>query len=40
MAVDGKGFDVDICRTVAAAMFGDADAIEFTIVMERPDLNI
>jgi len=27
-----KGFDVDICRAVAAAMFGDADAIEFTIV--------
>ncbi len=27
-----EGFDVDICRTVAAAMFGDADAIEFTIV--------
>ena len=26
------GFDVDICRVVAAAMFGDADAIEFTIV--------
>ena len=27
-----EGFDVDICRAVAAAMFGDADAIEFTIV--------
>jgi len=27
-----KGFDVDICRAVAAAMFGDADAIEYVIV--------
>ena len=27
-----EGFDVDICRAVAAAMFGDANAIEFTIV--------
>jgi len=27
-----EGFDVDICRAVAAAVFGDADAIEFTIV--------
>ena len=27
-----EGFDVDICRAVAAAMFGDADAIEFTVV--------
>ena len=27
-----EGFDVDICRAVAAAIFGDADAIEFTIV--------
>ena len=26
------GFDVDICRAVAAAVFGDADAIEFEIV--------
>jgi len=26
------GFDVDICRAIAAAMFGDAEAIEFTIV--------
>ena len=26
------GFDIDICRAVAAALFGDADAIEFTIV--------
>jgi len=30
-----EGFDVDICRAVAAAMFGDADAIEFTIVNGR-----
>ena len=27
-----EGFDVDICRAVAAAMFGDVDAIEFTVV--------
>ena len=27
-----EGFDVDICRAGAAAMFGDANAIEFTIV--------
>ena len=27
-----EGFDVDICRAVAAAVFGDADAIEFTVV--------
>ena len=27
-----EGFDVDICRAVAAAVFGDANAIEFTIV--------
>jgi len=27
-----EGFDVDICRAVAAAIFGDADAIEYTIV--------
>ena len=26
-----KGFDVDICRVVAASMFGDATAIEFVI---------
>ena len=26
------GFDVDICRAVAAAIFGDADAIEYVIV--------
>ena len=26
------GFDIDICRAVAAALFGDADAIEFTVV--------
>ena len=26
------GFDVDMCRVVAAAMFGDATAIEFTVV--------
>ena len=26
------GFDVDMCRAVAAAVFGDADAIEFEIV--------
>ena len=26
------GFDVDICRAVAAAVFGDADSIEFEIV--------
>jgi len=30
-----EGFDVDICRAVAAAMFGDADAIEFTVVNGR-----
>ena len=30
-----EGFDVDICRAVATAMFGDADAIEFTIVNGR-----
>ena len=34
-----EGFDVDICRAVAAAMFGDADAIEFTIVNGRHVLN-
>ena len=27
-----EGFDVDICRAVAVAMFGDVDDIEFTIV--------
>ena len=27
-----EGFDVDICRAIAAAVFGDADAIEFEIV--------
>ena len=27
-----EGFDVDVCRAVAAAIFGDADAIEFTVV--------
>jgi len=27
-----KGFDVDICRAVAAAIFGDADAIEYVVV--------
>ena len=27
-----EGFDVDICRAVAAAVFGHADDIEFTIV--------
>ena len=27
-----EGFDVDICRAVAAAIFGDADAIEYVIV--------
>ena len=27
-----EGFDVDICRAVAAAVFGDADNIEFTVV--------
>jgi general L-amino acid transport system substrate-binding protein len=26
------GFDVDICRAVAAAVFGDADAVEYEIV--------
>ena len=26
------GFDVDICRVVATAMFGDSDAIEFVVV--------
>ena len=26
------GFDVDICRAVAAAIFGDANAIEYVIV--------
>ena len=26
------GFDVDICRAVAAAIFGDADAIEYVVV--------
>jgi len=30
-----EGFDVDICRAIAAAMFGDANAIEFTIVNGR-----
>ena len=27
-----EGFDVDICRAIAAAMFGNANDIEFTIV--------
>jgi general L-amino acid transport system substrate-binding protein len=27
-----EGFDVEVCRAVAAAIFGDANAIEFTIV--------
>ena len=27
-----KGFDVDICRAVAAAVFGDADAVEYVVV--------
>ena len=27
-----EGFDVDMCRVVATALFGDATAIEFTIV--------
>ena len=27
-----EGFDVDICRAVAAAIFGDANAIEYVIV--------
>ena len=27
-----EGFDVDICRAIAAAMFGNANNIEFTIV--------
>ena len=27
-----KGFDVDMCRIVAAAVFGDADAVEYVIV--------
>ena len=27
-----EGFDVDICRAVAAAVFGDATSIEFTVV--------
>ena len=27
-----EGFDVDICRAIAAAVFGDADAVEFEIV--------
>jgi general L-amino acid transport system substrate-binding protein len=30
--VKWTGFDVDMCRAVAAAVFGDADAIEFEIV--------
>ena len=29
------GFDVDICRAIAAAIFGDTEAIEFTIVNGR-----
>ena len=27
-----KGFDVDICRAVAVAVFGDIDAIQFEII--------
>lgn len=27
-----KGFDVDICRAVAAAVFGDSDSIEYQII--------
>ena len=27
-----KGFDVDMCRAVAAAVFGDSDAVEYEIV--------
>ena len=25
-----EGFDVDVCRAVAAAIFGDADAVQYT----------
>ena len=28
----GEGFDVDLCRAIAAGIFGDPDAIEFEIV--------
>ena len=27
-----KGFDIDICRAVAAAVFGDAEAVEYEII--------
>ena len=30
-----RGFDVDICKAVAAAVFGDIEAIEFEIVNGR-----
>ena len=30
--VKWKGFDVDICRAVAAAVFGDSDAVEYEII--------
>ena len=31
-----SGFDVDYCRAIAAALFGDADAVEF-VDLETPD---
>ncbi len=30
--IQWQGFDVDMCRAVAAAVFGDADAIEYVVV--------
>ena len=30
--VKWQGFDVDMCRAVAAAVFGDADAVEYVVV--------
>ena len=29
------GFDADICRAVAVAVFGDVDAIEYVVVDGR-----
>ena len=31
-ALEFKGFDVDICRAIAAAVFGDRDRVEFEVI--------
>ena len=33
------GFDVDICRAVAAAVLGDADAVEYVVVDGKTDVS-